>query len=301
MHIQGESEDCKGSFKFEEVDFSPKALSDASAKELWEKWGLDQNSYIKRLSFDEFFSEEQKDVFFKDLFSSEIARKALGISTGRNNSWTSVGPLTSYTATDLTATVTNLDFFSKINDLEDPAVVRDKGALVKCFDEFVDGVPLSDELRKMLVMEESEHFEEFSEEERREFIFHIFLRVCMGGGMCQYEDDIRPYLETVKVNYPPSHPKDHSPLSPSTTPARLGDAARFVFQGLYKDLVSVQKNPSTKALEVTSFVYQLEEAEGEFGSLFPDCASRQHSFCYLVVEPTKRHVTIWYLSHMTLF
>jgi len=269
MHIQGESEDCKGSFKFEEVDFSPKALSDASAKELWEKWGLDQNSYIKRLSFDEFFSEEQKDVFFKDLFSSEIARKALGISTGRNNSWTSVGPLTSYTATDLTATVTNLDFFSKINDLEDPAVVRDKGALVKCFDEFVDGVPLSDELRKMLVMEESEHFEEFSEEERREFIFHIFLRVCMGGGMCQYEDDIRPYLETVK--------------------------------GLYKDLVSVQKNPSTKALEVTSFVYQLEEAEGEFGSLFPDCASRQHSFCYLVVEPTKRHVTIWYLSHMTLF
>ncbi len=36
--------------------------------------------------------------------------------------------------------------------------MRENGALVKCFDEFFDGVTLSDELRKLLVMEDSEHY-----------------------------------------------------------------------------------------------------------------------------------------------
>lgn len=72
-------------------------------------------------------------------------------------------------------------------------------------------------------------------------------------------------------------------------------------QMLYKDFVGVQKNPSTKALEVTSVVYQLEEAEGQWGKLFPDRASRDHSFCYLIVEPDKRRVTVWYMAHMPMF
>jgi hypothetical protein len=43
-------------------------------QDLWAKWGLDQNSYMKRFSFDEFFSKEQKDVFIRDLFASEAVR-----------------------------------------------------------------------------------------------------------------------------------------------------------------------------------------------------------------------------------
>jgi len=45
--------------------------SPCRVQDLWAKWGLDQNSYMKRFSFDEFFSKEQKDVFIRDLFASE--------------------------------------------------------------------------------------------------------------------------------------------------------------------------------------------------------------------------------------
>jgi hypothetical protein len=72
-------------------------------------------------------------------------------------------------------------------------------------------------------------------------------------------------------------------------------------QTLYKDMVSVVKNASTKALEVTSLVYQIEEAGGVWGSLFPERASREHSFCYLIVEPGKRTATVWYLAHIPMF
>ena len=41
---------------------------------------------------------------------------------------------------------------------ENPPVVREKGSLTKCFDEFVEGVTISDELRKLLLMEDSDNY-----------------------------------------------------------------------------------------------------------------------------------------------
>jgi hypothetical protein len=38
-------------------------------QEMWKKWGMDQHSYMKRLSFDEFFSKEQSELFIRDMFA----------------------------------------------------------------------------------------------------------------------------------------------------------------------------------------------------------------------------------------
>ena len=38
-------------------------------------------------------------------------------------------------------------------------VLRANGDIAHCFDEFVDGVTVSDELRKLLLMEDSDHYD----------------------------------------------------------------------------------------------------------------------------------------------
>ena len=44
-------------------------------------------------------------------------------------------------------------------------------------------------------------FLELSDEERKELILHVFKRLVVGGGACQYEDDMAPYLNTTKLIY----------------------------------------------------------------------------------------------------
>jgi hypothetical protein len=37
--------------------------------------------------------------------------------------------------------------------------LRPNGSISHCLDEYVDGVPVSDELRKLLIVEDSDHYE----------------------------------------------------------------------------------------------------------------------------------------------
>ena len=39
-----------------------------------------------------------------------------------------------------------------------------------------------------MVMEESELYDAFSKEDRKELLFHIFMRLVLGGAMNQYEE-----------------------------------------------------------------------------------------------------------------
>lgn len=77
----------------------------------------------------------------------------------------------------------------------------------------------------MLLMEDSDNFESFSDSERSEFLFRLFSHVCVGGPICQYEDTVQPYYDVVK--------------------------------SLYRDLISVQKDSTTKELKIVSKVYKV--------------------------------------------
>ena len=54
---------------------------------------------------------------------------------------------------------------------------------------------------KMLLLDDSDNYDVYTESEREEFLFLLFRHICLGGAVCQYEDDIKPYLDTTKLIY----------------------------------------------------------------------------------------------------
>jgi hypothetical protein len=49
----------------------------------------------------------------------------------------------------------------------------------------------------MHLMEESDHYDVFSEKEKEEFLFRIFKHLCLGGDICQvtiYNGNFQLYL-----------------------------------------------------------------------------------------------------------
>lgn len=79
--------------------------------------------------------------------------------------------------------------------------MRPSGEIVKCLDEYYESFLISDELRKCLLMPEFECYDIFSEQDRKEFIFHVLKALALGGRLCQFEDEMAPYLETTKNIY----------------------------------------------------------------------------------------------------
>jgi len=53
----------------------------------------------------------------------------------------------------------------------------------------------------MLLDEESEEYNLYSEDERNEFVFRIFQMLVLGGTLCQFEDTLQPYLDVTKSIY----------------------------------------------------------------------------------------------------
>jgi hypothetical protein len=139
-------------------------------------------------------------------------------------------------------------------------VLREDGSIKKCFDEYVDGFIVSDNLRKTLLMPQDILYDLFNEKERKEFIFNVFKSLCLGGKLCQYEDSITPYLDMTKR--------------------------------IYKDLVCVIKDVETKRYKVASVVYKIINIENSLSPLFP--ISHPQNFCFLSVDPIRRVVNVWY-------
>jgi hypothetical protein len=64
----------------------------------------------------------------------------------------------------------------------------------KCMSEYFEGIEVCDKIRECLLMEESESYCVFSEEQRKEFLFRVFQMLLIGGSLNQYEDKLTPYL-----------------------------------------------------------------------------------------------------------
>ncbi|CAJ0928802.1 unnamed protein product [Ranitomeya imitator] len=90
---------------------------------------------------------------------------------------------------------------SLFDRLHQENIVKEGGYISKCLDEYVDDFVVSDELRKVLLLEGSDNYEIFSPSDRQEFLFLLFKHLCLGGAVCQFEDTIDPYLEVTKSIY----------------------------------------------------------------------------------------------------
>ncbi|KAK2517355.1 hypothetical protein Q9233_013211 [Columba guinea] len=222
------------------------------------KWSMQGRITAQAFGFDQPFKPYQKDEFVMAFFNDQNVNSSLRLLSA-SGQWTTLGSkVIDIEATVVPCTQTSMSFF---NRLYSEGVVRETGDIVKCYDDCYDDILISDELRKVLLLEDSDHYDLFSQLDRQEFLFCLFKHLCIGGTLCQFEDVVDPYLETTKA--------------------------------LYKDLVSVRKDPETKEIHIISTVFRVS-AYDDHGLCYPSSKSHQQTFAYLIVDPCKRHVHTLY-------
>ena len=89
----------------------------------------------------------------------------------------------------LTTNVTGKTFFKKL--WSGPVkLVRDvpNHPIQKCMDKKVNTIWVSDLLQTALIDDESEEYDVFSDNDRKELIFFLMKALVLGGEICQYED-----------------------------------------------------------------------------------------------------------------
>ncbi|KAJ3273856.1 hypothetical protein HDV01_003834 [Terramyces sp. JEL0728] len=182
---------------------------------------------------------------------NEIKKPVLGT----NDRWGTLGKVTKVVKEETAHTITSLSFFDRLKK----AVLKETGEIRKCLDEYYESFLIGDELRKCLLMPEFKLYDTFSPADRKEFIFHVFKALCLGGKLCQYEDELEPYLYATK--------------------------------NIYKDLIAVSKAESGR-LHVASLVYEITDIESSVSPLFP--IRHPQNFCYVSIDPLRRQVNVFY-------
>ena len=222
--------------------------SESQAK--FRKWGMSQSMSLHKFRFDLPYDEYSAGKFLLDLINSASVSYSLPqFASSRKKS-----QISEISFKELSSRETSMDIFSI---LKEKNLIYENGAIRKVIPQYVDDIEICDKIREVLLFEESEDFGVIPEEIRQEFVFKIFEHLLIGGGMCQYEDEIEEYLDLVK--------------------------------NVYKDFVSVTKDEESGEFRVVSKVFRIFNSE-EF-ELFRN----QHvqDFCYVMVDPGYRQVNIW--------
>uniref|UniRef100_UPI003AAB110D cilia- and flagella-associated protein 300 n=1 Tax=Centroberyx gerrardi TaxID=166262 RepID=UPI003AAB110D len=230
-------------------------LQDKDTLGLFMKWSMLGRISAQSYSFDQCFYPYNSQNFALSFFRDPNIVASLRQMEAR--AWVPLGiPVVSVDVEVVPCSKVSMELFDPIYS---SGILRPSGHIVKCFH---DVYPDYDELRQMLQEEDSEHYYVVGREERGEFLFRLFKHLCLGGELCQYEDTVAPYISTTKQ--------------------------------IYKDLISVQKDPETKEISVVSTVLKVC-AYDEYGRCYPGRRDEEQTFAYMIVDPFKRHVAL--LSH----
>ena len=143
----------------------------------------------------------------------------------------SPGTCTGVKFTPLTCSVLNMAYFDIFNELK---CTTEDGMIRQNYEERIDGMVLGDRLKQIMVMEEYDDPDAYDAIHEakydKEFIFNLFKHISLGGGVCQYENNIGEYLKVVKA--------------------------------LYKDLVVVAKDGDTQEVKCFSQAFRIDSIEG---------------------------------------
>ena len=247
-------------FNFKLQHKSYPAFEAASTKSFFEKWGFTRWG-LQTYTYDNFFDHNTRDKFVHQFFSHPEVKRTFKIYDSSDTVVNMEGLVFEKVDSQLVpATITNMDFF---NPLYTNSVVRQNGDICKCFDEVVEEFLISDELRRLILSAESSEFScAFSPSDRGELLFLLISHLVLGGYCCQYEDNVKPYLETTKY--------------------------------LYKDLLNVRKDKSTGKLYVSCTVIRVRLLDADGVIVFPGRSNNRQNFCYMIVDPEARQMTVWY-------
>ncbi|XP_058804305.1 cilia- and flagella-associated protein 300-like [Phymastichus coffea] len=221
------------------------------------KWGLQGNISIQDFCFNQPFQPYNKYHLAEKFFKDQKVVCSLLLKQG--DSWVNKGiKAASVQVTPVPCTVLNTSFFDK---LLDPAnkIVRDSGLINKQCDTYVDGFTISDKLRGMLLDEECDQYNLYSAKEREEFIFRIFEMLILGGALCQYEDELKPYLDVTKK--------------------------------IYKELVRVRKQEESCDLSIGTTVLQVVAKDSQGEAFFPANPGHRQNIGFLLIDGSGRQIT----------
>nr|XP_057922037.1 cilia- and flagella-associated protein 300 [Doryrhamphus excisus] len=212
-------------------------------------------SMLGRLSAQTFSFDQKFTPYAGERFALCFFRDAKVLSSLRMMAaWEPLNkPVVSVDVEVVPCTKISMDLFDPIYTC---GIVGTSGRIAVCFHEVY---PDYDKLREMLQDEDSEHYYVVGRAERGEFLFHLFKHLCLGGELNQYEDTVEPYVSTTKK--------------------------------IYKDLISVQKDPESKKISVVSTVLKVYVFD-ESGRRYPGTQEEEQTFAYMIVDPFKRHVTL---------
>ncbi|XP_051537002.1 cilia- and flagella-associated protein 300-like [Myxocyprinus asiaticus] len=230
---------------------------DPKTLELLMKWSMLGRITTQAFKFDQPFQSYRRNDFALNFFQDPCVKNNLKV-LDTSGSWTPLGR-------DITHVKVEVVPCSKVSvDIFDPiysnGILHPSGHIFKCYHEIY---PDFDELRMILLEEDSDNYHIISPSNRQEFLFRLFKHLVLGGELCQYEDIIDPYIETGKI--------------------------------IYKDLVSVQKDPDTKEISVVSTILKVSAYDRD-GLCYPSATENEQTFAYLCIDPFKRHVYVLYHS-----
>ncbi|KAM8975358.1 cilia- and flagella-associated protein 300 [Pelodytes ibericus] len=235
------------------------SLENKDTRELLMKWSMNGRILAQAFRYDQYFQSYQMNDFVLDFFQDPNVVSELKLISDSPGQWRTLGSeVIKSEVEQIPCSHLSMSLFDPLYSEE---IVRESGHILKCLDEHVGDFCISDELRKVLLQEDSDKYAIFSQPERAEFLFLLFKHICLGGALCQFEDTVDPYIETTK--------------------------------SIYKDMLSVQKDPESKKINIISAVFKVT-AYDEHGVCYPSKRPHEQTFAYLIVDPLNRHVNVLY-------
>jgi len=236
-----------------ETNFS--SFGSQSVQPLFEKWGFGEEMAMMTFRVEQNIGPDtfqaMLDGFFKDRTVLSVLHHTTGLRVLNpdkvNVRWEKMG-----------TKVVSMSFFNK---LQECGAIGPSGHIRGRIEEDFEGVPILNLIREAMLMDDSELYDTFTEQERREFLFRIFQHIIFGGASNQYEDHVEEYFKVTK--------------------------------DVYKDLLTVRRN-DVGDVEVLSQVACIHSL-GPGGGLFPK--ESPLNFCYVIHDPMMRHVKVWYFGY----
>ena len=211
---------------------------------------------LVKFRFNTSFQLKDLDRFLKDLFNDPIIKKNFPplshvIPPGEQKE------IEHFKYKVLSTKAVTMDIFDVM--YERNLVSPETGYIHQDYDQYVEDITVSDKLKQALLIEDSESYMAFEPESRDEFLFHIFQRIVVGGSLCQYENNVQPYLDMTKC--------------------------------FYKDIVSAAKDPDSGKIYIRSVPIEILEIEK---SNIYKIKNHPQNFFYVIIDPYQRYVHLWY-------
>lgn len=250
-----EEEQSGEAFTFHHLpDAKFQSFGSESVQPLLDKWGFGPDMCMCTFRVEQPIRPENTQAMLDSFFSD---RNVLGILHSMTRLRVLDARKTNVRWEKMSTKIVSMSFFNK---LQDCGAIGSSGHIRGRIEEDWEGVPIVNLMREAMLMDESELYDSFSEQDRKEFLYRIFFHLVFGGASNQWEDHVEEYFRVTK--------------------------------DVYKDLLTVKRTDTgdVEVLSTVASVYSL----GDGGQLYPK--DNPLNFCYVILDPMMRHLRVWYFG-----